>query len=263
MPEANKSPNIIGRMTAAERLFGRYMRAPDGHPEAAPAADAVADPVADEVTALGGATVPPVEGDPVSDAAPAADAADPANPDANADPANAVADADAVQAQPYEGLVAPEGTTLEEADMALATPLMRSLGIEDGEAAQNFINGAAPVIAQITERVGERMSTQMAENRAEMIRGWGEELRADPEFGGARYEDSLAAAALARDTLFKPEFVAFLNESGLGNHPEFVWGMARYGRDNLREDSIHGLNQQPAPPKPGDNLYDPVYSPKS
>lgn len=57
---------LFGRMTAAERLRGRFLRSPDGHPDAPPAPDAASEPPAE----------PPADSAPPSDAndAPPADA---------------------------------------------------------------------------------------------------------------------------------------------------------------------------------------------
>ncbi len=225
---------------------------------------------AEQATALGGAD-PVIEGQATVVVAAGADTvqagADTVDAAEGADSVDAGEGADTVEAgagdevKPYEGLVAPEGTTLHDDDMALAAPLMRKLGIEDGEAAQGFINDVTPIIAQITERVAQQTAEVLAANRAELTKSWLNDLRADPVLGGANYDRTLAEAARVRDQFFPEDFRAFLNESGLGNHKGLLAGFAKIAAATA-EDQVHGGSHQSSP-KPGENLYDPAYSPKS
>lgn len=226
-------------------------------------------PAALDPALVDGAAPPADASGAAGDAAPV-DGAAPADADGDAgatggDPVDQAAEAGADDASaevaPYEGLVAPEGTTLDPADMALATPLMRGLGIADGEPAQAFIDGVTPILAQITTRLETRFAEDMATRQAEQTRVWGEELRADPEIGGSRFEASMAASAQFRDKFFDADTVEFLNVTGLGNYPGLARGFAKAAAA-FQDDSVHGLNHQPAPGKPGDNLYDAAYSPK-
>ena len=59
--------------------------------------------------------------------------------------------------------------------------------------------------------------------------------KADPEIGGDKFDDSVATAKLAISAYFAPAFVKFLNDSGLGNHPEMIRGLAKAGVP-LRQD---------------------------
>lgn len=204
---------------------------PETPNDAAPDAPVVDTPVAASIlgdAAASGATGADAE------AAPAADAQGDGAAAATGD--TAVADADAPPAA-YEGLNAPEGTTLDAASIEAATPLLRSFGVPD-ERAQEFLDGAAPVIAGIVERSLTAAAAQQEVARAELTRTWADEARADPEMGGGRFDETVASAALARDTLFAPAFNTFLNETGLGNHPEMIRGLAKAGAQ-LAQSSIH------------------------
>lgn len=228
---APATETIIGRRTAAERRVGRYMRSPDGHPDAAPdapppAAAASADaPAADAPTA-------PAEGDAESSVLGGAkpDGAAPDAPAADAKPgdADSAPDADGPPAA-YEGLNAPEGFTLDDDVMSAATPLMRGLGIADGEPAQAFIDQAAPIIQSISTRAVEGFVAQQEAQRAEMSRAWVEEGRADPEIGGANYERTVAHAGKFLDTFGSQGLRDRLTVTGLGNDPELLRAFGNAG----------------------------------
>lgn len=79
---------------------------------------------------------------------------------------------------------------------------------------------------------------------------WAEALKTDKEIGGAQFE---ANGQLARKAMLRfatPELRTFLNDSGMGNHPELVRLMYRVGKA-IGEDSIAGSNGAP-PGNPSD-----------
>jgi len=172
----------------------------------------------------------------------------------------AVADPDAPPA-PYEGLSAPEGTALDPADIEAATPLLRSFGVAD-DRAQEFLNGAAPVIGGIVERALSAASAQLETQRAETVRTWADQARADAEIGGARFDQTVASATLARDRLFSPEFKTFLDETGLGNHPEMIRGLAKAGAQ-LEQGSIHRGEGGQQDRTTAQKLYSEEFQPRS
>lgn len=70
---------------------------------------------------------------------------------------------------------------------------------------------------------------------------WKQQTIADPEIGGEKFAEN---AELAKRTLEKfstPQFVAALDSSGYGNHPELVRVFARIGQA-MREAKIIGGN---------------------
>lgn len=58
---------------------------------------------------------------------------------------------------------------------------------------------------------------------------WATDAKADKEFGGAKFDASSQVAKTAMGRFASPEFVTFLNETGLGNHPEMVRMFYRIG----------------------------------
>jgi hypothetical protein len=67
-----------------------------------------------------------------------------------------------------------------------------------------------------------------------MVKGWADSLTADKELG---VPENQAIAKGVIDTFGSPELKAFLNESGLGNHPELVKLAFKVGKA-LSEDSM-------------------------
>lgn len=75
---------------------------------------------------------------------------------------------------------------------------------------------------------------------AQTLADWGNQTKADKEFGGDKYEANEAIAKVALDTFGTPEFKEFLTQYGLGNHPEMMRMMWKVGRAIVAEDSSGG-----------------------
>lgn len=263
-----KSPlmmnRLLGRMTPFERAAGRYLRSEGGHPDAAPAVDAPAAPVADAPAVDAPASDAPVDGTDTSilgDAgaekpvdAPAADAdADKAEGDGSEG-----AEGEGEEVTPYTDLAPPEGfEALDTEALAAATPLMRAFGVPDDKA-QDFINQAAPIISGMVEKALAGQAQATLDSQATLKTQWAEEVKADPEIGGAHYDRTVSLAAKALDKFFSPEFRNFLSASGLGNNPDAVRGFAKIGASVSDDDIITGEPGN-APKKPG--IYDERFSP--
>lgn len=217
-------------------------------------APAAADPVVETPAA-----------DPV--AAPAdADAADDTilggkSADAAAEPAEPAADpvGDAPAADlPYEGLNPPEGYEALDADaLTAATPLMRGLGL-DADKAQAFLNDAAPIITSMITKAREADAAQTKAQQDALRAEWATAIKADPDFGGAKFEKTVADAGVFMDRFLDQDGRDLLNASGLGNHPSLVRAFAKAGMHFAEGEVITG---EPAPVAKGHPLYDDVFLP--
>lgn len=227
-------------MTPMERRHGRFMRAPDhdagtgggdpaGDPPAAdPAPDAGADPAPDN-TLLGGDPAP--KGDPAPDADADPEGGDPKSPeeggDNDEDPAASLLGAP----EKYEFDLG-EGMAFDQDAFDAIEPVLRDMDLSQ-EAASKIIGGYAEKVLPVLQ---QRAETQAAEAGQQLIADWAKETLADKELGGARLEESksLAARAISRflpDDAEGQQFRAFLNESGLGNHPQMMRILSRIGRE--------------------------------
>ena len=68
----------------------------------------------------------------------------------------------------------------------------------------------------------KKWETAQSEALEAMRTEWADASKSDKEIGGAKFDENLAGAKAAMDKFATPELTAFLNESGLGNHPEMI-----------------------------------------
>lgn len=176
----------------------------DGAPVAVEAQDATAavvEPAADDdgATALGGA--------------PEADAA-----------AEVVEAPDIPEA--YE-LTMPEGLSVDADLLAEATPVFKELGLTNETASKLM-----PFAGKLIEKASEATMAQLAESGAAQRKAWLDEAKASEDIGGGKWDATIGAAAKGLDALgYKTgtPFRAFLNESGIGNHPDMIRIAAKLG----------------------------------
>lgn len=152
----------------------------------------------------------------------------PANPPADppaSDPPAADPPAAPVKNAPetYE-FKAPEGQSFNEQVLAAYTTAAKELDLTQ-DAAQKILDSVAPV-----------MAAQQSEAIAAVKAGWVEASKNDAEFGGEKFDENLAIAKKGLESFATPEFVEFLNTSGLGDHPEVLRTFLRIGKA-IGEDS--------------------------
>ena len=105
---------------------------------------------------------------------------------------------------------AAEGQTFDPEFVKSYSEVARELNLTQ-EAAQTMIDKVGPVLAQ-------QQAAQIAQVRNE----WAEASKVDAEFGGAKFNENLAIAKQSIDKFATPEFKKMLDDTGLGNHPEWI-----------------------------------------
>ena len=159
---------------------------------AAPASTTPATPVADTSQAAAGTTPNPgVEGTGTTPAAPAVTAP-----------------------EKYEAFKLPEGFALPEGFEGFA----REKGFSQDQA-QAFIDRLDAHGKASAEAATKAAKDKQEADTIAMRAKWETDLRASPKFGGEKFDENVAVALTGRDKLAPPEMVAFLNETGFGNHP--------------------------------------------
>lgn len=124
-----------------------------------------------------------------------------------------------------------EGVTVDQDALAVFEPVLRELNIPQATA-DKLVGTYAEKLLPMME---ERANAQAEEAGAQLRADWSRQFSADPEIGGAKLEESRSFAAKAMQH-FMPNnaegqaFRTFLNESGLGNHPEMGRFLSRVGR---------------------------------
>jgi hypothetical protein len=125
--------------------------------------------------------------------------------------------------------LAAAGMTFDAEAFAEVEPVLRDLNLSN-DAAQALVGAyAGKVLPLLEKRAGERWDT----TGADMRRAWETEAKADPDIGGAKFDET---KALARSTFVRfgvksdGPFLKLLEESGLGSHPDMLRFVSNVGR---------------------------------
>ena len=160
-----------------------------------------------------------------------------------------VADAAAVETPAAEtpaadepfSVKAPEGAEAYQADFD------KFAGDMDGWLKANPNASAREALAEAASRqarlVGEAQSQAMAQ-RDQQISAWGDELKADKDFGGEAFDKNVATAIKGLEAVGSPELRQMLDQTGLGSHPEIVRAFKKVGE--LVADAPFATGAQPA-----------------
>lgn len=87
------------------------------------------------------------------------------------------------------------------------------------------------------------------------VEAWGEQVKSDTEYGGAKLDENLAAARKAVDAFGSPELKSLLNSTGMGNHPEVVRMMVKIGQQISEDGLVRGKAEAAKPRDPASVLY--------
>jgi hypothetical protein len=100
----------------------------------------------------------------------------------------------------------------------------------------------------------KKWETAQSEALEAMRTEWADAAKSDKEIGGAKFDENLAGAKAAMDKFATPELTAFLNESGLGNHPEMIrlfWKL----NTQISDDALVSGNPAPQPKTRAEVLF--------
>lgn len=100
----------------------------------------------------------------------------------------------------------------------------------------------------------KKWETAQSEALETMRTEWADASKSDKEIGGAKFDENLAGAKAAMDKFATPELTAFLNESGLGNHPEMIrlfWKL----NNQISDDALVSGSPAPQPKTRAEVLF--------
>jgi hypothetical protein len=138
----------------------------------------------------------------------------------------------------------PEGITYAPEFIGSYGAAARELGISRDQA-QKMIDRMAPVLMR-------QQQQQQVANRI----AWEKSSREDGEFGGAAMEENINTARRGMNAFASPGLRKMLNETGLGNHPEFIRMFYRVGKSISSDDSfVRGV----APASSAQDIADRMY----
>lgn len=146
----------------------------------------------------------------------------------------AAADAKAAGApEAYEAFTLPEGLTADTPVLGEFAALAKEANLPQATA-QKFVDLAGKMQTQTIEGVQTALEAQGDK--------WGQDAKADKEFGGDAFDANLAIAKTALDTFGTPELKSLLNQSKLGNHPEVLRAFVRIGKAISQDGFVPGRN---------------------
>lgn len=128
----------------------------------------------------------------------------------------------------YEAFNYPEGYSMDEQATEVFNDAARAANLTQ-EQAQQLVDFDA-------QRFADAVATQQ-QAWEDTRTSWKQEIEKDADLGGARYEQTQTNMAKVLDSLGTPALRDFLNESGLGDHPEMVRLLAKAGAA-LGEDTL-------------------------
>lgn len=91
---------------------------------------------------------------------------------------------------------------------------------------------------------------------------WMAAIKADPEIGGQKFDESVTLAKRAVDAYGSDAFKKALNDTGLGNHPELVRVFARIGKTITQDDKILAPGRMPAAKRSPEQVFYPDVTPQ-
>lgn len=124
----------------------------------------------------------------------------------------------------YEAYKLPEGVQVDEALLGEFNAVAKELGLTQAEAQKLVDLQAKTAAAGETGR--EEFLAQALKTQSD---AWVNEIKSDPELGGAKFDATVSTAVKAISTFFGDDFRQLLNDSGIGNNPALIRGMHKIG----------------------------------
>jgi len=121
----------------------------------------------------------------------------------------------------YEISGLPEGTTIDKEALTAFEPIAKELGLSN-EGMSKVAAAYANILPKVTENVVTGINNDIAAQHAAWATETLDLVKTDPTFAGKPLTEVQQVAAKALDRIGSPEFRSFLDETGLGNHPEMM-----------------------------------------
>lgn len=135
----------------------------------------------------------------------------------------------------YADFTLPENVKLDEPVMGEFKTIAKELNLSQA-AAQRLVD-----LQVKTQQGNAQAFTQGLQQHVESIKTeWEKAAKADPEFGGEKFEESKAIAAKALETFGTPALKELLRESRLGSHPEVVRLLFKAGQAISQDGFVPG-----------------------
>jgi len=130
----------------------------------------------------------------------------------------------------------PEGMTVDDKIVQQFEPIAREHNLSN-EAVQALVDFEAARVKSAGEAQAADLKTER-ELWAKEQQKWITDLKADPDFGGAKHNEAVQASHKAIGAFADKDFVEWAKETGMGNFPPLVKLLSRIGRA-MGEDKVH------------------------
>ena len=147
----------------------------------------------------------------------------------------------------YQDFTLPEGIEMDTDLLGKFAPILQGMKATQ-EQAQSFID-------LHVEGLQNLVATQQADWK-EVVDGWKTAAQTDEEFGKGKYDASLATARVAMREFGTPALFKALEDTGMGEHPEFIRIFHRVGKA-IEEDSFSfgKTGEEGAPKTPAERIF--------
>lgn len=131
----------------------------------------------------------------------------------------------------------PEGVEMDAEILGEFEPVAKELGLTQ-VGAQKLVD----LQVKAMQKLQAQAEARQEESFRQVTTQWANDARNDKEYGGAQFTENLQVAQKALKQFASPDLIAYLNGSGLGNHPEVIRTFIRIGK-SISEDQYHAGGQ--------------------
>lgn len=145
----------------------------------------------------------------------------------------------------YGDFEVPEGFELDAEVMGEFQAVAKELNLSQAQA-QGLVNLQNQLMQKVEAARSEMLESALTEQRNR----WADEIKNDPELGGANFEKTRATCAKAMQAFADDDLRILFNESGIGNNPAVVKLFHNIGK-GLQEDRLvmPGVDSRSGEPK--------------
>lgn len=144
----------------------------------------------------------------------------------------------------YDLKLPTEGNQLKASDLERISAQAKEKGLSNEDAQK--------LVLQENETINRHLSAQLKDVKEVQSKNWLAELKADAEIGGDKLNESIENAKRVFVKYFPEDFRKVIDESGLGNVPGFVKGMAKiakaFGEDHFKDGGRPVQSSEPKDP---------------
>jgi hypothetical protein len=158
----------------------------------------------------------------------------------------------------YAAFTIADGWDLGQDHLTQIETLAKGMNLPQSEA-QKLVDLAVQLDkAMVTEFGAEAQKTPvpMVNHWAQV---WSQQTAKDTEIGGDKLGETMGLAQRVVSTFASPDFIAFLNETGIAHHPEMVRFMHKVGKAVSEDTLVAPRGGTPGPAKPGQNPASKLY----